>query len=75
MVKTTPTKADLTETFTISFDVVKDDKARMDLTWENTRVSLKLEADATEQAMRNIKEAIAKGDGDFGCTTTAQASA
>ncbi len=54
------TTAEWTETFTIDLDEVKDDKARMDLRWEKTRTSFILHADAGEQAMANIKEALAK---------------
>ncbi len=64
-VKVTPSKSDHTETFTISFDAVRDDKARMDLTWENTRASVWIEADATEQGLQNIKEALASEKADF----------
>ena len=52
--------SDYTETLTISFDEVKDDKARVDVRWEKTRASFTIEADATEKAMANIKEAMAK---------------
>lgn len=54
--------SEFTETLTISFDEVKDDKARMDIRWERTRVSVSIAADATEQAIANIKEAMAKPD-------------
>ncbi|HQV39621.1 MAG: DUF2911 domain-containing protein [Flavobacteriales bacterium] len=53
---------EFTETLTISFDEVKDDKARMDIRWEKSRVSFWITADATEQAIANIKEAMAKSD-------------
>ncbi|MBL0034930.1 MAG: DUF2911 domain-containing protein [Flavobacteriales bacterium] len=52
--------SEYTETLTISFDEVKDDKARVDVRWEKTRASFTIEADATEKAMANIKEAMAK---------------
>lgn len=54
--------SEFTETLTITFDEVKDDKARMDIRWEKTRVSLWITADATEQAIANIKEAMSKPD-------------
>ena len=59
-VKTEP--SEFTETLTISFDEVKDDKARMDIRWDKTRVSLWISADAREQSIANIKEAMAKPD-------------
>lgn len=64
-VKVKPEPTDYTETFTISFDGLVDDKARLDLRWEKTRVSLNLYADATKQALANIDEALAKPDADF----------
>lgn len=54
--------SEFTETLTISFDEVKDDKARMDIRWEKTRVSVWISADATDQSIANIKEAMAKPD-------------
>ncbi|MEO7080804.1 MAG: DUF2911 domain-containing protein [Flavobacteriales bacterium] len=53
---------DFTETLMISFDEVKDDKARMDIRWEKTRASIWISADATEQAMENIKKAMSEKD-------------
>ena len=53
------------ENFTIGFDAVKDDKAVLTLRWENTAVNVGLEADATEKAMENIKEALGKPDADY----------
>lgn len=64
-VKVKPAKSEFTETFTISFDAVKDDAARLDLRWENTLVSVKLFADATEQALKNIETAINDEKADF----------
>ncbi len=54
--------AEFTETLTISFDEVKDDKARMDIRWEKSRVSVWIAADATEQGMENIKAALSGKD-------------
>src|SRR5436190_18831668 len=55
----------LTETLTIGFENVKDDKARIDLRWEHVLVSIAISADATTQARANIQAAIAKPDADF----------
>jgi len=66
LVAVEPEGIEFTETLTFGFDEVKDDKARMDLSWENTRVSVRVTADATEQALANIREAMAKPDADFG---------
>ena len=65
-VKVKPAKlTEAVENFTIGFDAVKDDKAVLTLRWENTAVNVGIEADATEKAMANIKEALAKKDADF----------
>lgn len=53
---------EFTETLTISFDEVKDDKARMDIRWEKSRVSLWIHADATERSLENIKAAVSGKD-------------
>lgn len=54
-----------TETFTIEFADVVGDKATLVLRWETTSVPVRIEADATEQGMANIKEALARPDADF----------
>ncbi|MBS1937945.1 MAG: DUF2911 domain-containing protein [Bacteroidetes bacterium] len=61
-VKAKAEPCEFTETLTITFDDVKDDKARLDIRWEKTRVLLTLSADATKQGMENIKAAMAKKD-------------
>lgn len=57
---------ELVETFTIGFEAVKDDHARMDLSWEHTRASIDLYADATDQGLRNIETALADPKAGFG---------
>ncbi|MEO8066188.1 MAG: DUF2911 domain-containing protein [Flavobacteriales bacterium] len=54
--------ADQTETFTIGFEAVKDDHAKLELRWEKTKVSLDIHADAMEKAMANIKVALSAAD-------------
>ena len=58
-------QCETTETFTIEFATVKDDKALLRLRWENTAVDIPILADATDQALANIKEALAKDSVDF----------
>lgn len=53
------------ETFTIDLADVKDDGAVLQLRWENTCVGVAIHADATEQGLANIQEALAKPDADF----------
>lgn len=53
------------ETFTIGFSNVMNDKASLDLSWENTRVSIALHADAMDKAMANIKEAVGSDKADY----------
>jgi len=57
--------SEFTETFTIAFEEVKDDKARIDLRWENILASVNIHADATDKALVNIKLAMAKPDAGF----------
>lgn len=64
-VKVPSGKCEMTETFTIGFADVKDDKAVLELSWENTKVRINLFADATKQALMNIKEAVNKPDADY----------
>ncbi|HOP42850.1 MAG TPA: DUF2911 domain-containing protein [Flavobacteriales bacterium] len=64
-VKVPVAKNEWTETFTISFDEVKDDKARMDLRWADVRVSVWIEANSREKAMANIQKAVADPEADF----------
>jgi hypothetical protein len=54
-----------TETFTIEFANLGQDKADIVFRWEKQEAVLSVVADATEKAMANIKEALAKPDADF----------
>ncbi|MBP7407630.1 MAG: DUF2911 domain-containing protein [Flavobacteriales bacterium] len=65
-VKVSRGKTEAVETFTIGFDAVKDDHARMELSWENMLVGVDLYADATEPALANIKKALADPKATFG---------
>ncbi|MBK9176550.1 MAG: DUF2911 domain-containing protein [Flavobacteriales bacterium] len=53
------------ETFTIGFEKVVKDGAELVLSWEHMRVAVRIHADATKQALINIKEALAKPDADY----------
>ncbi len=59
-----------TETFTITMDHVKDDQASVQMRWERTMASFTVQADATERALANIKEALSKPDADFRAYTS-----
>jgi len=61
-IKVKPTSGEFTETLTFTFANVVNDNADLVLSWEKTHVAIPINADATEQALRNIKEALAKGD-------------
>lgn len=65
-VKVVPGECEFTETLTFEFQDVKNDKARLDMRWERTRVSFWIAADATKRGMVNIKEALAKPDVKYG---------
>jgi len=56
-VKPTATKS--TETFTIGFSTVKDDKCMVDLSWDELMVSFEIDANSKEQAIANIDKEIA----------------
>jgi hypothetical protein len=64
-VKVPVRKGETMETLTILFDKVNDDRAEVQIRWENIIVPINIHADATDQAMANIKEALAKPDADF----------
>lgn len=53
------------ETLTFSFDAIGQDKAELGLRWEAMHIPLLIEADATEQSLQNIKEALSKPDADY----------
>ncbi len=55
-----------TEVFTISFGAFKQDAARLDLSWEKTRISIWIAAPSDAQAKKNIAEALAKPDASAG---------
>lgn len=61
-IKIKPASGEFTETLTFGFANVVNDDADLVLSWEKTKVVIPINADATEQALNNIKEAIAKGD-------------
>ncbi len=65
-VKAQAGKCETTETFTIEFADVVDDKANLVLRWANTQVKISIEANATQQGIANIKEALDKPDVKFG---------
>lgn len=55
-----PTKlAELVESFTIDFNDLRDDSATLNLTWEKTRVAVKLEVDVVQQLVPKIEAYMA----------------
>jgi hypothetical protein len=50
------------ETFTIGFEHLSMDAASLFLAWETTKVTLRIEAPATEQGLKNMDEALAEAD-------------
>jgi hypothetical protein len=64
-VKVKPGTCDFTETFTITIGELADDNATLELRWENTKVPVKISADATRQALRNIEKAVNDPTADF----------
>jgi len=61
-VKASSAKSNDTETFTIEFADLKDDKAILVLRWANTEVRLPMEAPATDQGIANIMKALSEPD-------------
>ncbi|MBL7984842.1 MAG: DUF2911 domain-containing protein [Flavobacteriales bacterium] len=57
--------AEFTETFNIGFESVSGDKAELVLSWEKLEVVVNIEAPSDDQAMANIREALAKPDADY----------
>ena len=57
-----PTKLnDTYETFTIGFSHLTNDAAHVNLMWENTKVSFKIETMANEQVQKQINEMLVEG--------------
>jgi len=61
-VKVKPLTCEHTETLTIDLGNYQNDNADLEIRWEKTRVVIPIVTDATEKAIANIKEAMAKGD-------------
>jgi len=51
--------ADLVETFTIDFNDLRDESASLNLSWERTRVSVKLEVDVVTELVPKIEALMA----------------
>lgn len=64
-VKVKPGTCEFTETFTITIGELAEDNATLELRWENTRVPVKISADATPLALRNINKAVNDPAADF----------
>ncbi len=54
-----------TETFTIGFENLKEDKADLTFTWDQTSASITLEADSKAQSIANIERAVQEPNADF----------
>ncbi len=54
------------ETLTFSFTLGDRDDAILNLNWADVWVPITITADCTEQAMKNIEEALAKSDAKYG---------
>ncbi|MDX9751500.1 MAG: DUF2911 domain-containing protein [Flavobacteriales bacterium] len=60
--KAVPGRTEHVETFTIGLANVVNDGATVELSWANTKVGFRIEAPATEQALKNIETALAGDD-------------
>ncbi|WP_068839753.1 DUF2911 domain-containing protein [Pontibacter akesuensis] len=54
-----PTKAPFTETLLYSFSDISTNKAKLNLAWENTRITLNIETEIEKKALQNINKALA----------------
>lgn len=54
---------DVVESFTIDFGNFKSGEAQMNLSWENTKISIKVETGAIEAVEKQIKEILVDGPG------------
>lgn len=63
--KVTPTACPSTETFTVSFDNVKEDACDVSLMWETTKVSFTISVDVDAASMANIEKAIKDAEGTY----------
>jgi hypothetical protein len=60
-----PTKtADFVETMQFSFSDINTNKAKLNLAWENTKISLHIETDVEKKALENINAALANAASD-----------
>ncbi|MBK9147245.1 MAG: DUF2911 domain-containing protein [Flavobacteriales bacterium] len=66
MAKLQPKKtADLVETLTFDFTMGRRDDAILNLTWEASWLPIPIVADCTDQALKNIEEALSKPDAKY----------
>ncbi|ARS34848.1 DUF2911 domain-containing protein [Pontibacter actiniarum] len=59
-----PTKTAFTETMLFSFSDISTNKAKLNLAWENTKITLNIETDVEKKALANIKLALASAPAD-----------
>lgn len=60
-----PLKSDVfVETMQFSFSDISTNKAKLNLAWENTRMSLSIETDVEKKALENINKALASAADD-----------
>lgn len=64
-IKAIPTATKFTESLTIGFSTVKDDKCSVDISWDELMVSFNIDANSKEQAIANIDKEIAGLENPF----------
>jgi len=65
-VEVTPESGEFTETFTIGFSDVGDDRATIVMRWEKVRVPIRISVDITERVLGYVRQVIASGKVDWG---------
>ena len=62
IVKIKPESSSFHETFTIEINSITNNSASITMVWDKTRINIPIELDTDAQAIKNIEEAIKKGE-------------
>ena len=65
-VEVQPASCEFTETFTIGFSDIGDDRATLELRWERLKVPIRLAVNIHERVLGYVKDAIVGGKADWG---------
>jgi tetratricopeptide (TPR) repeat protein len=65
-VEVQPVSTEFTETFTIGFCDLGDDRATITLQWERLKIPIRISVDIHERVLSSVKDTIAGGKADWG---------